>query len=165
MCQLQHEIIICGGTVMANSKSYALNLIGSFEVKKRTLKRTYKGEYNRMFPAKMSSSNFLSLYTLFLLNRISKPLYGKEILLEIQNSINIDIWKPSHGTLYPLLSDMEKNNLINVVKETPSKKYYTITILGKKELELRLNEFKGMLIESSNFFNTIINKMYKNLNQ
>ncbi|MCR3758689.1 PadR family transcriptional regulator [Clostridium felsineum] len=151
--------------VDSNSKNNALNLIGSFEIKKTSSKRAYKGEYNRMFPAKMSSSNFLSLYTLFLLSNKSEPIYGKQILQEIQDTIDIDVWKPSHGTLYPLLNDMEKNNLIEVVKETPSKKYYTITKLGKKELDLRLDEFKDMLIQSSNFFNKVISKMYNNLNK
>lgn len=148
----------------SNSKGNVLNLIGSFEIKKRNINKGYKGEYNRMFPTKMSSSNFLSLYTLFLLSKTSKSLYGKEILQEIQKTINIDVWKPSHGTLYPLLSDMEKVGLIKVQKETPSKKYYMITKLGEKELKLRLDEFKDMLIQSSEFFNTVINKMYRNLN-
>lgn len=113
-----------------------------------------------MFPTKMSSSNFLLFYTLFLLNKKSKPLYGKEMLTEIQRSVSVDIWNPSHGTYYPLLEEMVKAGYIEIVKNTSSKKFYSITELGKKELEMRLDEFKPMLIKSFDFFSKVFSIMY-----
>ncbi|EKQ57246.1 MULTISPECIES: PadR family transcriptional regulator [unclassified Clostridium] len=137
-----------------------VNLLGPYKPVKRTSSDDYKAEYNRMFPTKMSSSNFLLFYTLFLLNKKSEPLYGKEMLIEIQRSVSVDIWKPSHGTYYPLLEEMVKAGYIEIVKNTTSKKFYSITELGKKELELRLAEFKPMLIKASDFFSKVSNIIY-----
>ncbi|MBX4271981.1 PadR family transcriptional regulator [Clostridium estertheticum] len=136
------------------------NLIGSYKMAKRSTKKDYKAKNNRMYPTKMSSSNFLLLYTLFLLNKKSKPLYGKEMLTEIQNSVSVDIWEPSHGTYYPVLEGMMESGYINNVKVISGKKFYEITKLGIKELELRLIEFRPMLIESSNFFSSVFTEMY-----
>jgi DNA-binding PadR family transcriptional regulator len=147
-------------TKVNNEANKQSSLINCKRVESKNPNDEYKAEYNRMFPTKMSSSNFLLLYTLFLLDKKGEPLYGKEILTEIQRTISANIWNPSHGTYYPLLDDMVKAGYIEIVKDTSSKKFYSITKLGKKELELRLAEFEPMLIKSFDFFSKIFSIMY-----
>lgn len=144
---------------MTNTKG-SLNLIGNYKAKKLSTKHVYKSEYNKMFPTKMSSSSFLSLYTLFILDKKAQPLYGLEILTELHKAVSSDVWKPLHGTHYPVLNTLMKDGYIKNVKNVSDKKFYAITELGKKELESRLNKFKPMLIESSKFFSRMLNDMY-----
>lgn len=139
-------------------KREGINLIGNLRAKKAT--EEYKGEYNRLFPAKMSSSAFLTLFTLFTLKTKNEPTIGYEILNEISEMLDSSIWKPSHGTLYPLLSKLEKQGLVNVTKITKTKKFYEITYAGKQYLEEQMGPFKAMLASSSNFFSSIMTRMY-----
>ena len=90
-----------------NEDREEFNLIGNYKAAKRNTKKDYKAKNNRMYPTKMSSSNFLLLKTLFLLNKNTNSLYGKEMLVEIQRGVSIDIWQPSHGTYYPVLDVMK----------------------------------------------------------
>jgi DNA-binding PadR family transcriptional regulator len=147
---------------MINTKgtSVKLNLLGRYRRVMRNTNNDYKAEYNRMFLTKMSSSSFLLLYTLFLLNKKPEPLYGAEMLTEIRRGVSFDIWGPSHGTYYPLLERMVNAGYIENAKSTPSRKFYTITKLGTEELKLKLDEFKPMLIESSKFFSNVLTEMY-----
>lgn len=137
-----------------------LNLIGRYKSVKKSTKHVYKAEYNKLFPTKMSSSSFLSLYTLFILSKKDQPLYGREILAELQKVANANVWKPSHGTHYPVLKELLKDGYIENVKTISDKKYYSITELGKEKLELKLVEFKPMVIQSSNFFSNMLTEMY-----
>lgn len=72
-------------------------------------------------------------YVLELLNE--KPMSGAEIMDEINKRTN-GCWKPSPGSIYPLLAWLQDNGYI---KEMPIKesgvKYYTLTEKGKKLLE------------------------------
>lgn len=137
-----------------------INLISTYRAKRRCNNHEYKAEYNRMLPTKLSSSNLLSLYTLFLLNKSSEPLYGKEMLNKIQSIANNYVWNPSHGTYYPLLEKMDSDGLIKKVKTNRSKNFYSITELGKTELADKLNKYKPILIRSAEFFDNILSEMY-----
>jgi DNA-binding PadR family transcriptional regulator len=129
----------------------------------------FKAEYSTLFPTKMSSSNFIQLYTLYLLSK-TQYMYGKQILNELISVVSEEVWKPSHGTLYPLLALLQKDGFIEVAKiekveflnrrDNRIKKYYSITEKGREELDFRLEEFKNRLIGSSSFFKTIVNKFY-----
>lgn len=141
-------------------KSREVNLLGSFRPRLRDNKRDYRAVQNRVFPSKISGSSFLLLYTLFLLNKRSEPLYGREMLEQIQATVNVEIWKPSNGTYYPLLENMVTAGLIVIANDTGIKKYYSITKAGKIELKNKLGEFKTMLIQSSNFFSNVMKTMY-----
>lgn len=147
---------------MQNTKESIKNLTLTNQkgLKQYDSKHDYKAEYTRLFPTKMSSSNFLSFYTLHILAKENRPLYGKEILGFLQDNIGSDVWNPSHGTLYPILSKLAKNNLIKNMKISDDKKYYTITDLGRKELKIKMMQFKPMIIESYTFFFKIIAEIY-----
>ncbi|MBU3114624.1 PadR family transcriptional regulator [Clostridium lacusfryxellense] len=147
---------------MNNKKrtSKRLSLKGRYKIVKIDTDHDYKAKYNKLFPTKMSSSNLLLIYTLFLLDKSDEPLYGKEMLTEIERAGSTDIWKPSHGTYYPLLDDMVKAGYINNVKTTNSMKFYDITDIGRQELIFKRSEFRTMLIESSKFFSNILSQIY-----
>lgn len=137
-----------------------INLIGKYCIKKKSDKHDYKGDYQRLFPSKMSSSSFLTLFSLYVLKTKNEPVYGREIIYEIETMLDSSVWKPSHGTLYPILEKLEKERLVQIVKKENSRKYYTITEEGKQLLNSKLEEFKGMLMESSQFFNKVVSRMY-----
>lgn len=76
---------------------------------------------------------FLRYQVLELLNE--KPLSGSEIISEIEKRTN-GCWKPSPGSVYPLLTWLQDNGCI---KEVPTEesgiKRYTLTDKGKQLLE------------------------------
>jgi DNA-binding PadR family transcriptional regulator len=76
---------------------------------------------------------FLRYQVLELLNE--KPLSGSEIMSEIEKRTN-GCWKPSPGSVYPLLAWLQDNGYI---REVPSEesgiRRYTLTDQGKKLLE------------------------------
>ncbi|MBS7615637.1 PadR family transcriptional regulator [Candidatus Bathyarchaeota archaeon] len=76
---------------------------------------------------------FLRYQVLELLNE--KPLSGSEIISEIEKKTN-GSWKPSPGSVYPLLAWLQDNGYI---REVPSEesgiKRYTLTDKGKQLLE------------------------------
>lgn len=159
-------------TLNNERKAYGLNLTGKFIMKKKSGKRTYKNQRGRMFTVngKLSSTNFLKIYTLFMLKTLDKPLYGKEILNELNNMYNKDDWKFSHGTLYPILATMEasglitryeKPNEVSTENRKNAKRYYVITDKGKELLDSKLEDFKYSMLASSQFFDKMINKLYQ----
>ena len=57
---------------------------------------------------------------------------GYDLIKEIHNSTGS--WKPSFGSMYPLLKELNNNKLVTV-KTSNRRKVYSITILGKKTLK------------------------------
>jgi len=76
---------------------------------------------------------FLRYQVLELLNE--RPLSGSEIMNEIEKRTN-KLWRPSPGSVYPLLAWLQDNKYI---KEVPTEesgvKRYSLTEKGKKLLE------------------------------
>ncbi len=90
----------------------------------------FKGQRNRQFPSKISTTQFVKLYVLHLLTE--KDYYGNELIDEIKKRIDYK-WEPSPGMIYPLLRDLESNNYITGWWEEPDKRsirYYRITDEG-----------------------------------
>ncbi|MCR6515662.1 MAG: PadR family transcriptional regulator [Clostridium sp.] len=83
-----------------------------------------------------------------------KETYGYEIVSEIQHYGFKDI---SEGTIYPLLTRLQKGGLLNSIKKPsplgPNRKYYSITNEGLKELK----DFKETWIELNIFVSNILN--------
>jgi DNA-binding PadR family transcriptional regulator len=76
---------------------------------------------------------FLRYQVLELLNE--KPLSGSEIMSEIEKKTS-GFWKPSPGSVYPLLACLQDNGYIKEVPTTESGiKRYTLTEKGKQLLE------------------------------
>ena len=108
-------------------------------------------EFNKM--SRLSTSNFLELYSLnYIINKDSE-VYGKEILDNIKRH-NLE-WNPSHGSFYPVINSMVKEGLIKCVYEYDAKKYYNITEYGREYFKERVVEFKDILTKTSEFYNEI----------
>ncbi|MEM1574056.1 MAG: PadR family transcriptional regulator [Candidatus Methanomethylicaceae archaeon] len=75
---------------------------------------------------------FLRYQVLELLNE--KPMSGSEIMNEIEKRTN-GCWKPSPGSIYPLLAWLQDNGYIIEVKKEEGVKRYTLTEKGKQLLE------------------------------
>lgn len=76
---------------------------------------------------------FLRFQVLELLNE--KPMSGSEIISEIERRTN-GCWKPSPGSVYPLLAWLQDNGYIREVPaEEAGVRRYTLTDKGKQLLE------------------------------
>ncbi len=60
-----------------------------------------------------------------------KPMSGSELVNTIEKQLG---WKPSYGSMYPLLEQLLSEKLVTC-KEEKKKKKYTLTEKGKKELQ------------------------------
>ena len=119
----------------------------------------FKGQYTKLFPTKISSSSFLMVYTLYLLEKHG-AMYGKEILDMIEKHLHSEIWNPSHGTLYPLLTQMEEEKWIKEDHTEASRKFYRITSNGLKVLKDKLEVIKPTLFKSYEFLAKSIMDLY-----
>lgn len=75
----------------------------------------------------------MKFYVLWLLSR--KPMKGSEIISEASEQ-TMGWWKPSPGTVYPLLSSMEKDGFINRLDDYR----YELTPKGAEEIGLKPGE-------------------------
>ncbi|MBS7288467.1 MAG: PadR family transcriptional regulator [Candidatus Freyarchaeota archaeon] len=84
---------------------------------------------------------YLKRYILMLLSE--KPMSGAEIMEEIHNRSG-GLWKPSPGSVYPLLAWLQDNGYIKEVQKVlgNGSKRYTLTDKGKQMLE-ELKEVEG----------------------
>ncbi len=59
-----------------------------------------------------------------------KPTHGYEIIKKIKEKTGF--WKPSPGTIYPILKSMVEKKLIKEIKTNDTKIKYKLTLKGKK---------------------------------
>ena len=96
----------------------------------------------------------LTMYLLCSLKK--KPKSGYEIISEIKEKTE-GAWVPSKGTIYPLLKQLEKGELIKVkTKETRAKIIFEITPKGKKIILHVKKQGEQMMKKSMKFRNLII---------
>jgi DNA-binding PadR family transcriptional regulator len=96
----------------------------------------------------------LAIYLLSSLNR--KPKSGYELLSEIKEKTE-GAWVPSKGTIYPLLTQLQKEGLIKIkTKEKRSKKIFEITPDGKKMIFNKKKQGESMMKKFMKFRNLII---------
>lgn len=121
----------------------------------------YKSIYKRL-PVKLSSQNFLGIYIMHIIIESGEPLYGSQVIVKIGEMFNEDIWRPSNGTLYPLLSQMVKEGLLEeaFTDKKNNKKMYDITEKGRRLFYERKSTLKPMLSESELFFNKVYKELY-----
>ena len=81
----------------------------------------------------MVPKGFLRYQVLKLLNE--RPMSGSEIMSEIEKQTN-GHWKPSPGSIYPLLAWLQDKGYIKeVAEQEPGTKRYTLTEQGKTFLQ------------------------------
>ncbi len=82
--------------------------------------------------------------SLILATLASEKKHGYQLALELEETSNA-LFKFNHGTLYPILHKLEKDNLIkgSWKQEGPKRKrkYYTITAKGKKHLNAQRDQW------------------------
>jgi PadR family transcriptional regulator, regulatory protein PadR len=125
---------------------------------------TYEGSYNKLFPKKMSTNSFLTIYTLHVLAHRNEKMYGKEIIDKIEERFN-SAFKPSHGLMYPILRKLEEQGLVKAHWEgnDPSKKtkrFYQITTKGRLALQEEVEEFKPVVYETFMMINGVMKDLY-----
>lgn len=81
------------------------------------------------------------LELLVLLFVSKKDRYGYELVEEISKVVNVN-----EGTIYPILKRLTNEKYFDTYlkesSEGPSRKYYSLTILGEKRRKELLNEWK-----------------------
>lgn len=83
--------------------------------------------------AAMVPKGFLRYQLLKKLNE--KPMSGSEIMTELESETK-GYWRPSPGSIYPLLAWLQDQNLIKEAEQTePGIRRYTLTEPGKAFLE------------------------------
>ena len=94
------------------------------------------GERQRQFPTTISTTSFVKLYILHLLN--SKSYYGNRLKDEISRRLN-GKWSPSPGMIYPLLNQLESEGYIIGHWDEPTKRtirIYHITEKGREHYDV-----------------------------
>lgn len=112
--------------------------------------------HNRFFPIH-------GLLPIFILKLISErgEMYGYEIINEIQKKTGC--WKPSPGTIYPLLERMEKKGLIKKCGNGKKKIKYKITKKGKAKI-LKINRLRRMWVSNLWKFKDVFGQIFKTEN-
>lgn len=115
----------------------------------------------RQFPSTISTTSFVKLYILHLLNQ--KSYYGNEIKDEI--SMRLDgKWTPSPGMIYPLLSEMEENSYIRGSWDEPTKRSirrYRITDKGIDHYMVIRRQNKISFDNSLSIIKNVLNDIYE----
>jgi DNA-binding PadR family transcriptional regulator len=104
----------------------------SFELGKMHRRRAHIVRH-WMRHAAMVPKGFLRYQLLKKLNQ--KPMSGSEIMSDLENETK-GYWRPSPGSIYPLLAWLQDQNLIKEAEQTePGIRRYTLTDSGRASLE------------------------------
>lgn len=90
------------------------------------------GHRNWMRHTAMVPKGFIRLHVLEALNE--KPMSGSELMEEIEKHSG-GFWKPSPGSIYPLLSWLQDNGYVKELPQENGLKRYELTQNGKSLLE------------------------------
>ncbi|MGJ8682783.1 PadR family transcriptional regulator [Paraglaciecola sp.] len=90
-------------------------------------------QHTKKFQKELNSGT-VSLVLLSILDQANTPLYGYEITKKLQHNKD-----GKQGAIYPVLRNLHARNLINcdvkISESGPPRKYFTISILGKRVLQ------------------------------
>lgn len=114
----------------------------------------------RQFPTTISTTAFVRLYILHLLNE--KNLYGNKIKDEITYRLD-NKWSPSPGMIYPLLRELESNGYIEGSWDEPLKRSirrYRITDSGIKYYKVLLIKNRSSFDDSLTIIRNILKDIY-----
>lgn len=120
----------------------------------------YKGQRQRQFPTKISTTSFVKLYILHLLNE--KTYYGNMIKDEMKKRLQ-GRWEPSPGMIYPLLRELESEGYIVGSWDEPNKRSirrYKITDTGIKHYKVLLLQNKESFDDSLLIIKNVLKDIY-----
>lgn len=90
------------------------------------------------------------LELIVLLSVSKRDMYGYELILEVSKVVDVN-----EGTIYPLLKRLTNEKYFDTYlvesTEGPSRKYYKITVLGKKRVEKLEKTWKEFSSSVNNF--------------
>jgi DNA-binding PadR family transcriptional regulator len=96
---------------------------------------------------------FLRIYILYQLSK--KPMSGYDLISEL-SSLTGGTWQPGSGSIYPILEDLRRLELIEPVsKGKRSKLVYSLTKKGSKELVDEGKAINKMVYEFATRYNKI----------
>lgn len=115
---------------------------------------TVSDESSKKFQKELNSG-IVGLILLAIIEQSSEPLYGYQIVKNLeQHSDNLPMMK--QGALYPVLRSMETSGLLTSRVEPsvsgPPRKYYEITIAGRRNLE----SWKTIWKDTSRIVNSVL---------
>jgi len=120
----------------------------------------FTGERQRQFPTTISTTSFVKLYILHLLNE--KNYYGNRLKHEISRRL-YDKWSPSPGMIYPMLNQLEEEGYITGEWEEPTKRtirVYKITDKGRDHYKTIKNMNKSSFDDSLQIIKTVLKDIY-----
>jgi DNA-binding PadR family transcriptional regulator len=91
--------------------------------------------------SKLFGHGDLRLWLLKLLDE--RPRHGYDIIAGLEEQF-LGLYSPSPGTVYPRLSALEQEGLIEVDREDEGRKVFRLTDLGRKELDERREELSDL---------------------
>ncbi|WP_240931282.1 PadR family transcriptional regulator [Acidianus sulfidivorans] len=86
-----------------------------------------------------------------------KPMHAYEIIKSIETKFN-GIYKPSPGSIYPVLKQLISSDLVTV-EEKENKKIYSITDKGKETLKEMKSEVK-YIFSSKNQYRKLVSELF-----
>ncbi|MEL9990783.1 MAG: PadR family transcriptional regulator [Thermoproteus sp.] len=88
------------------------------------------------------------------------PLTGSQIAEEIER-MTWGFWRPSPGSIYPALAQLEAEGLIRVAKTDGPKKYYELTEEGRRLLGIGADYIKEAVLAFENLYNFLLDNLDK----
>ncbi len=123
--------------------------------------KSNKPQRQRQFPTTISTTSFVKLYILHLLNENS--YYGNKIKDEIKTRLD-NKWEPSPGMIYPLLRQLEGDGYIVGTWDEPNKRSirrYRITDSGIKHYKALLLQNKSSFDNSLLIIKNVLKDIYE----
>lgn len=114
----------------------------------------------RQFPTNISTTAFVKLYMLHLLNY--KECYGNQLRDEISDRLG-NKWTPSPGMIYPLLRQLEEEGYIYGQWDEPDKRSirrYRITDEGIEHYNSLVRKYEDSFLDSLFILKTIMKDIY-----
>jgi len=102
---------------------------------------------------------FLSMWILWTLKKEGGKMYGYEIMQSLKLKTS-GMWAPKAGTIYPILRRLEKKRFVKSEwaaskASGPSRRYYRITLDGKKAAKTAFSEWKKLMVGFKEFIHEL----------
>lgn len=110
--------------------------------------------YSTKVISTLSSREFLKMCTLSYIVEKNDSAYGREIMENLKENLKSkeSLWFPSHGSLYPTLDEMVKNEILYIEEEEGKRKYYKLTKKGEEYYKEASKDFVDTLKKTSKFY-------------
>jgi DNA-binding PadR family transcriptional regulator len=99
------------------------------------------------------------MWILWTLKKEGGKMYGYEIMQSLKLKTS-GMWAPKAGTIYPILRRLEKKGFVKSEwaaskASGPSRRYYRITLDGKKAAKTAFSEWKKLMVGFKEFIHEL----------